>query len=160
MLDIWWAEAWHQVEKQNQFCKLVFDPNTTRAQIEQMERNAYDKGEVVLSHLARQAVRERFGGWDAARQDESDKMAAKEREDLQQTPRKADPPRQRSRVIEGFHRLGIAVGTVLGVGSGALVFLQGQVVWGIGAGIVLFLLTYGFFRLLGWIVDGFFLSAR
>lgn len=79
---------------------------------------------------------------------------------LQPGSTKPDSPRHRGRVGKGFHRLGVAVGVLLGLAPAALVVLQGEVAWGIGTGVVLFLIIYGFFRLLGWIVNGFFSGAR
>jgi hypothetical protein len=151
-LDMWWVDAWYETEKQNQFWRIVTDPDTTREKIEQMERDAADKGEALLPWLARKALRERFGGWDAAPQTEGS--------NLQPASTEPDPSPPRSRVSEGFHRLGIVVGAVLGLGPAALVVLHGEIVRGIGIGVVLFLVAYGFFRLLGWIVDGFFSGTR
>lgn len=55
-----------------------------------------------------------------------------------------------------FHRLGVVISAVLGFSPATCGVLQGEVDWGIRIGVVLFLIAYGFFRLLGWIVDGFF----
>ena len=155
-LDMWWAEEWYRTEKRNQFWKLVNDPNTTLEQIEQMLRSADD---IMLTVIAKEALRERFPGWRAPSQKEGNKVAHT-RGALQAAPTEPDPSRSRSRVSEGFHRLGVVVSVVLGLGPGACVVLQGEVVWGIGIGVVLFLMTYGSFRLLGLIINGFFAGAK
>lgn len=48
----------------DQYQKLVNDPRRTREGIEQMRRNALDKGEIELAHIAKIALDERFPGWD------------------------------------------------------------------------------------------------
>lgn len=48
----------------DRFRELVNDSRRTREEIEQMRRNALDKGEIELAHIAKIALDERFPGWD------------------------------------------------------------------------------------------------
>lgn len=69
--------------------------------------------------------------------------------------------KKHSKVTEGFRRLGIVLATVLGltlIGFGILIDAPWWIVPRIG--LAIFLIVYGFFRLLGWIVDGFFSGAK
>ncbi len=45
------------------FKSLVNDPRRTRQEIDQMRRNALDKGEIELAYLAEKALDNRFPGW-------------------------------------------------------------------------------------------------
>lgn len=47
----------------DRFRELVYSPNKTQKQVEQMYRNALNKGEIKLGHIAEQALNERFPGW-------------------------------------------------------------------------------------------------
>jgi hypothetical protein len=60
----------------------------------------------------------------------------------------------RNRVSEGFHRLGVVVGTSGGI-IGALVGISGGLFGVLVGAVSMFLLAYGMVRLLGWIVAGF-----
>ena len=66
-----------------------------------------------------------------------------------------------SKVVEGFQRLGIVLGTVLGLALIAFGILTDGPWWIVTRiGVAVFLTVYGFFRLLGWIVDGFVSGVR
>jgi hypothetical protein len=66
-----------------------------------------------------------------------------------------------SRVIEGSKRLGIACGAVLGLAVIACGILAG-LPWRdmVITGVLVLVVVYGFFRLLGWIADGFLSAAK